>query len=290
MKDPREIFRSLIELRERLDLAEGDHNFRNEHVLRKLEGSGIETPANEIEINFYPEGGGFFKGGNRVIVYIKDTNRPKEYLIDESLIRDGTDKQPKFHFNWCRTLQHMDNSKRYDDRYVFARSQDGFFEVHAREPDGESYKLDERVKLYVCRWCLSTRGYGGYTEANQKQKTQIVKDFNLGKFLEEEDERYGIKRKPPRSETNTSLNNYPNDWGKIRKKIIEKRGTFCSKCGVDMKQKIEGLHVHHIDKHRYNNAPTNLQVLCALCHQKIHKTMHVDDNVKNFIIRNRPSR
>ena len=190
MKDPREIFRSLIELRERLSLAEGDHNFRNEHVLRKLKGSGIEIPADKIKIYFDSKRKGFFIEGNRAIVYIQDPKRSKEYLIDESLKRDEKEKYPKFHFDWCKTLQHMDNKNRYDDRYVLAISQDGLFTVHAREPDGQSYKLDERVKLYVCRYCLSERDYNGYRTADEQQKTQIVKDFDLKNFLAQEEARY----------------------------------------------------------------------------------------------------
>ena len=48
--------------------------------------------------------------------------------------------------------------------------------------------------------------------------------------------------------------------------FARKRRT-CEICGVTVK----GLHVHHIDGNRENNALNNLQILCVTCH---HNEMH----------------
>ncbi|MBC6414263.1 MAG: HNH endonuclease [Chromatiales bacterium] len=98
-----------------------------------------------------------------------------------------------------------------------------------------------------------------------------------------------IKRKPKYTEGNAPLNNYTSDNTEIRKRIIKKRGTRCSECKVDMAGKMEGLHMHHINKERPNNREENLQLLCALCHKKIHPAMPVDKDIEGFIHRNRHS-
>lgn len=41
----------------------------------------------------------------------------------------------------------------------------------------------------------------------------------------------------------------------------------CSKCNSK-----RNIHVHHIDENRKNNELSNLQVLCASCHMKKHRS------------------
>ena len=43
----------------------------------------------------------------------------------------------------------------------------------------------------------------------------------------------------------------------------------CEQCGLIPKYAAE-LDVHHIDRNRRNNNPTNLLTLCALCHRRAH--------------------
>ncbi|BAE82594.1 HNH endonuclease [Desulfitobacterium hafniense] len=54
------------------------------------------------------------------------------------------------------------------------------------------------------------------------------------------------------------------NWGGTRKATIEKRQHKCELCGAS-----ERLNVHHI-KGRLNNDDESLQVLCEVCHRKIH--------------------
>lgn len=53
------------------------------------------------------------------------------------------------------------------------------------------------------------------------------------------------------------------------RKLIKKE--HCSRCG-----KKEKLAIHHKDSDHYNNAIDNLEVLCASCHQSIHKKQYWD--------------
>jgi len=51
----------------------------------------------------------------------------------------------------------------------------------------------------------------------------------------------------------------------IRKLIRDIYGGSCAYCGQR-----ERLHIHHIDKDRTNNSPSNLIQLCNICHGKMH--------------------
>ena len=295
MKDPREIFKKLIKTRIDLDVDEGTYDFTNAPISEKLKGDGIEVSANEIErIEGYAGNSPYLSyEGNLVILHISDTQKPKDYLSNNELIRDGKDKQPKFHFSACSTLKKMLAKGRYD-RYVYSRKESGLFKVQAREMNGKQHQLDD-IKLYVCRNCLRKTNYHQYKEIPKKQKeqkTKIVKEFNIGEFLEEIEGAYAPITRLPRYAENTAPSNvYTKDWGEISTRTREKAGWRCSVCEVDMHQKKSGLHVHHKNRHKHDNSRGNLQVLCCLCHKKEHPvTMGCcPKDVSDFIHSNRPS-
>jgi len=64
----------------------------------------------------------------------------------------------------------------------------------------------------------------------------------------------------------------PTILGSERVKQI-KEGKFCSKCGSYF-----DLHIHHIDGNCRNNNTDNLEVLCKICHFKIHNRKHIPES------------
>ena len=87
------------------------------------------------------------------------------------------------------------------------------------------------------------------------------------------------------------VNDYTADFPEISRKLREENNWKCSCHGVDMyNMKKKGLHVHHINRVKYDNRPQNLKVLCALCHKgvdKVHSRMYVAQDVREFICCNR---
>lgn len=57
------------------------------------------------------------------------------------------------------------------------------------------------------------------------------------------------------------------DQRAIKLRIIELRGPRCEKCDY---AKVEILHVHHRDRDRNNNDPSNLELICPNCHYEEH--------------------
>jgi len=49
----------------------------------------------------------------------------------------------------------------------------------------------------------------------------------------------------------------------------------CQRCGSDGK-----INVHHIDRNRYNNDLSNLEVLCTKCHAHEHKNWLAANNTR----------
>lgn len=63
---------------------------------------------------------------------------------------------------------------------------------------------------------------------------------------------------------------YTRDWATVSRKYKESRGWRCEECGVYCGAKGDRrlLHVHHRDLNPQNNALSNLDALCVICHSE----------------------
>jgi 5-methylcytosine-specific restriction endonuclease McrA len=54
-----------------------------------------------------------------------------------------------------------------------------------------------------------------------------------------------------------------------RQLALDHHGEFCAGCGYEGFVKL--LEVHHKDGDPNNNVPWNWQILCVMCHAKVHR-------------------
>lgn len=59
----------------------------------------------------------------------------------------------------------------------------------------------------------------------------------------------------------------PRHWETYHWRARKHRGPSCEACGSTQK-----LHAHHVDGSPQNNEPSNIQTLCAYCHNFLHAT------------------
>lgn len=69
---------------------------------------------------------------------------------------------------------------------------------------------------------------------------------------------------------------YTRDWATVSRKYKESRGWRCEDCGVYCGSRGDRrlLHVHHRDLDPQNNARSNLDALCVVCHSERPGTGH----------------
>ena len=269
-------FIELDKLRQRLGAPKTSYEFstpldKTAKIKIELKNSGIEVSADELE-----KVGPFLSyKDNLVMHYIKDSRYSREDLLNTTVNK----RAPKFHFyNQCRTLVEMEQ-KGKKSRYVAFTSTTNKFKVK----DSDNKEIPD-VILYVCQNCLNGSGYRGFSYKFLKDKRiQAVKDFDIPTFLAENHSTYGdlLNIKP------SERDEYPADWMEVSRKTRQNAKWKCSKCYVDMSKRMDGLHTHHIDKDKTNNRDDNLQVLCALCHQKHHPTMNVTKRIQRHILQQR---
>ena len=185
------------------------------------------------------------------------------------------------------------------DRYVLSRSKLNLFRVEAleREPHlirelGERHMLED-VRLFPCQNCLNELQYRGF-EFSQPRSNRLgqVDAFSIEDYLQENDGTLAVMKHLPKTKAeNAPSGDYTPDFPELSRKLREQEDWTCSECYVDMREKKQGLHVHHKNGVKSDNRQANLLVLCALCHREVdqfHKTMHVSTDIERYIKTHRP--
>lgn len=290
------VFEKLERLREQIGASEKTQCFDEpiapfNDIERKLKTEGIQVEREDIQ-----SVGPFltYHGEHLAILYILNSNS-SSYDLENN---DPARSTPKFHLTWCRTLDKMTQQGRFA-RYVLSRSESNLFRVEAleRDPDeikrfGERHMLND-IRLFPCQNCLNDLDYKGFKLTSPKPgRIEQVKDFVIKTFLQENDGNLTVMKHLPKTlAQNAKGGGYTKDFPEISRKLREEHNWTCTNCGINMTDKKEGLHTHHINGVKHDNRHSNLRVLCALCHRDVdahHKTMHVKADVECYIRTHRP--
>ena len=289
-------FEGLDRLRRRLGAPEKKLSFDEEmaplsDIELKLKTEGIIVDREDIQsVGPYLT----YRGQRLAILYILNSNSPSFELTRD----DPSKKAPKFHLTWCRTLEQMTKIGRLE-RYVLSRSESNLFRVEAHEHEPESikkygeYHMLNDVRLFPCQNCLNDLEYKGFELKQPKpSRMEQINDFVVREFLEENDGNLTVMKHLPSTTALTAKGGGYRGFAEISRRLREQHGWTCSSCNIDMTEKKSGLHVHHLNGQKHDNRPSNLKVLCALCHRDVdqfHKTMPIDRDIVRYIETHRPS-
>ncbi|ACS83825.1 HNH endonuclease [Musicola paradisiaca] len=228
-----------------------------------LATTGIDTSIEDIKVN---QDNTFDYNNKKVILHIRDVNTyGKEITL------------PKYHLANCRTLQGMWRRNR-SGRYVVATRSDGLFIIKHLDASGTEWETKE-TRLNVCKSCLETLNWKGYSSKSYQERMTIFNQFSLKEFFE----KYPNSKTTYRAEhtdISAPTNTYSNDFNTISKQYRESIHWHCEQCGINLKEKNlnKYLHVHHRDGQKNNNQRSNLQALCIECHSKQDNHGHMNSH------------
>lgn len=229
-----------------------------------IEISGITiTPSDK---NFRVENNELYFKNTKVLLYIRDQAM---YGQPEDILKNYKSGY-KFHLSWCKTLQSMFNSGKYE-KYVVSTRQDNVLLVRVIGSNNKVYESEQ--KLHVCRYCLSTLNYKGYRYATKAQKDKIYNEFSLKEFFNVQNSDYSFHDMPKHDEYSAKTNIYPDNWehvSELHRKLCHYQ---CERCGKDCSHDHKLLHVHHINGNKQDLRQTNLIALCRECHIQEHPHM-----------------
>lgn len=233
-------------------------------VWETIEISGITiTPSDK---NFRVENNELYFKNTKVLLYIRDQAM---YGQPEDILKNYKSGY-KFHLSWCKTLQSMFNSGKYE-KYVVSTRQDDVLLVRAIGSNNKVYESEQ--KLHVCRYCLSTLNYKGYRYATKAQKDKIYNEFLLKEFFNVQNSDYSFHDMPKHDEYSAKTNIYPDNWehvSELHRKLCHYR---CERCGKNCSHDHKLLHVHHINGNKQDIRQSNLIALCLECHISEHPHM-----------------
>jgi hypothetical protein len=238
--------------------------------------SVIDTEVTIDEVVFTDDGLPTVQG-QQVLLYIKEGGHSSDTLLREP------EKANRFHVADCDALQRMRAKGRFKQRYVATNDTQGRFRCVAVDPvTGVKEADDVFAELKVCKLCLVSLNYRGYADSSVPQKKRLWLGFSLDEFFKNFQARFSDL--PKRTDTDPSRNDYTRDWPDVSRRYREVMKWTCESCRVDFSQNRGLLQTHHIDTDKRNNAFSNLEALCALCHQKHHPDMHVSFETRRQIM------
>jgi hypothetical protein len=233
--------------------------------VEQLQTEGIEIPLDEVQVL---NDGTYVYKGRRVIVYIRDV---EEYGDRSNL--------PRFHLAMCSTLGKMIEQGRYKKRYVVATREDGKFKIH-RIKDNNIRKSDE--VLDVCQNCLEELRYKGFSmQMGTDRRRTAVSGFSLGMFFDEF-VKTCVWAAPRYDDVHAPANVYSVHFHRIARAIKEQRGYRCENvtCGRNLSDpgNRKFLHAHHIDADKSDSHPSNIKLLCIVCHSNQFQHSHLRES------------
>lgn len=235
---------------------------------KKLREGGVEIDIEEITVH---DDGTLICRDYRVLLHIRDV-----------ITINGNTNLPRYHLAFCSTLEQMQKQSRFA-RYVVAQTTSGEFTINIINNKNITSHSE---KLKVCQNCLSKIEWKGFNRnISYTEKKNRVEDFSLSDFFDEYP-RDLIQKKPSYTSITAPINNYPDNWEDLSKKIRKQRGNKCEVCGIHLSgSKAKYLHVHHRNGIKNDNINSNLEVTCIRCHANKPKHQHIKNSpdYKDFI-------
>ncbi len=214
---------------------------------------GLVVEPKDVDVD---DDGLFSVRGERVLLYIKETNQDRHTLLYD------TENAKRFHVADCSTLEAMRRQGHFNMRYVVTTKTTGMFPVFAT--NHMTGAIDEiEAPLKVCRSCLLKIRYKGYGGLNHAKKRDVWLAFDVGAFLWDNPTKF--RSRPLHTDRTAPMPGSAPDWLDVVDRYRRFRQWACDDCGVSLKGHHQLLHVRPLDGNRRNTSLHNLSGTCAVC-------------------------
>lgn len=227
-----------------------------------LASAGLDIPLNDISIL---DDGTLVYKNRRVVLYIRDV---KQYRQSEP------NDLPRFHVANCDKLQEMRANNRFE-RYVVATRDSGLFQINLKTHNASSFRKSDEP-LRVCQFCLSHLNWNSFKQARRSrtERHTAVAGFQLSDFFSVYP-KSAISSEPKHDAISAPLNDYGPEFKIVADRIKLARGYRCDQCGVDLSHNKRFLHAHHRNGLQFDNADSNIVLLCIADHAEQYNHGHV---------------
>lgn len=242
----------------------------------------------ELELDKVNTTAGLFEHeGEQVVIYIKDhTWLAKRQHYNFSRMLKQPDRCRRVHLMECRTIEDMKSQGRFE-RYVVTNRRDNQYSIAAMDDAGQQVEVD--APLRPCKNCLKALNYSMYNELSTLQKEEVFRSFDVEAYLESYSTFFS--ERPSQWADEVRPYDYVSEWSRTSFRIREAHHWVCQDCGVNLSDSAHRkyLHVHHKNGIKGDNSLSNLEVVCALCHQSkpMHGHMQVTENCRTVIVQQR---
>lgn len=225
--------------------------------------AGIEIDIHDLD-SASDYGGLLSYKGRQVLLYIPDHS----FKFDEAVV--DASRANRYHVADCSTLQNMRRDNRIE-RYTATTNRDRKFEIFGDKRSNRRMKAS--VELHICKNCLGKTNYKGYSTNGYSNKAEVFSSFDRDEFFKTYFSLFPFSTQPLERMTS----GYPDNWKEISRSYRISRNHICEDCKVNLANKPQLLHTHHINGVKSEVREFNLRALCVDCHrrQKFHGHMKI---------------